>query len=374
MNIGLIGFGSMGKTHAYAVHNLNYFFGDGISARIAGVCTAHRETSEKAAREYGFDVAVTDEDELIYSPDIDIIDICTPNILHFETAKKAVLAGKHVYCEKPLAVTPEQADMLASLAAEKGVTAQVVFNNRFMSGVMRAKEIISGGLIGNVISFRCEYLHSSCTDLSRNAGWKQDRDICGGGVLFDLGSHAIDLIRYLCGEFSSVSGKAQIAHPLRRGIEGREWRTNADEAFYLTAELECGAVGTIEANKLAFGTNDDLSFEIYGDAGAVRFSLMQPNYIGFYDGRKPGGDLGGERGFTMIECVGRYPAPCGIFPGVKAPTGWLMGHVGSMHAFLSSVRDEKPAAPSFADGAAVQHIMECAQRSAANLGREEKIN
>lgn len=312
MNIGLIGFGSMGKTHAYAVHNLNYFFGDGISARIAGVCTAHRETSEKAAREYGFDVAVTDEDELIYSPDIDIIDICTPNILHFETAKKAVLAGKHVYCEKPLAVTPEQADMLASLAAEKGVTAQVVFNNRFMSGVMRAKEIISGGLIGNVISFRCEYLHSSCTDLSRNAGWKQDRDICGGGVLFDLGSHAIDLIRYLCGGFSKVSGKAQIAHPLRRGIDGREWRTNADEAFYLTAELECGAVGTIEANKLAFGTNDDLSFEIYGDAGAVRFSLMQPNYIGFYDGRKPGGDLGGERGFTMIECVGRYPAPCGI--------------------------------------------------------------
>ena len=160
----------------------------------------------------------------------------------------------------------------------------------------------------------------------------------------------------------------------RRGIDGREWRTNADEAFYLTAELECGAVGTIEANKLAFGTNDDLSFEIYGDAGAVRFSLMQPNYIGFYDGRKPGGDLGGERGFTMIECVGRYPAPCGIFPGVKAPTGWLTGHVGSMHAFLSSVRDGKPAAPSFADGAAVQHIMECAQRSAANLGREEKIN
>lgn len=374
MNIGLIGFGSMGKTHAYAVHNLNYFFGDGISARIAGVCTSHRETSEKAAREYGFDVAVTDEDELIYSPDIDIIDICTPNILHFETAKNAVLAGKHVYCEKPLAVTPEQADMLASLAAEKGVTAQVVFNNRFMLGVMRAKEIISGGLIGNVISFRCEYLHSSCTDLSRNAGWKQDRDICGGGVLFDLGSHAIDLIRYLCGGFSKVSGKAQIAHPLRRGIDGREWRTNADEAFYLTAELECGAVGTIEANKLAFGTNDDLSFEIYGDAGAVRFSLMQPNYIGFYDGRKPGGDLGGERGFTMIECVGRYPAPCGIFPGVKAPTGWLMGHVGSMHAFLSSVRDGKPAAPSFTDGAAVQHIMECAQRSAANLGREEKIN
>lgn len=374
MNIGLIGFGSMGKTHAYAVNNLNYFYNDGISATIAGVCTAHGSTAEKAASDHGFRLAVTDEDELIYSPDIDIIDICTPNIYHYDTAKKAILAGKHIYCEKPLAVTPEQAHELAALADEKGITAQVVFNNRFMSGVMRAKKLIADGLIGRVISFRCAYLHSSCTDLSKNAGWKQDRDICGGGVLFDLGSHAIDLIRYLCGEFSAVSGKAQIAHRSRLGRDGNEWMTNADEAFYLTAELQCGAVGTVEANKLAYGTNDDLSFEIYGDAGAVRFSLMQPNYLGFYDGKRRGGDLGGERGFTMIECVGRYPSPGGVFPGVKAPTGWLMGHVGSMHAFLSAVRDGGPASPSFSDGAAVQLIMDRAMRSAENAGAEEKLN
>lgn len=85
MRIGLIGFGSMGKTHAYAVNNLGYFYSDGISAEISGVCTAHKETSEKAAHDFGFKTAVTDEDELIGSPDIDIIDICTPNICHYNT-------------------------------------------------------------------------------------------------------------------------------------------------------------------------------------------------------------------------------------------------------------------------------------------------
>ena len=357
MNIGLIGFGSMGKTHAYAVHNLNYFFGDGISARIAGVCTAHRETSEKAAREYGFDVAVTDEDELIYSPDIDIIDICTPNILHFETAKKAVIAGKHVYCEKPLAVTPEQADMLASLAAENGVTAQVVFNNRFMSGVMRAKEIISGGLIGNVISFRCEYLHSSCTDLSRNAGWKQDRDICGGGTLYDLGSHVIDLMTWLCGRMTRVAGHSQIVCPTHTDMGGNPWTTNADEAFYMTAETEGGAVGTMEFSKVALGTNDDLAFEIYGRRGSLRFSLMEPDWLYFYDATAGDGALGGTRGFTRIECVGRYPGM--VFPSPKAPAGWLYGHLNSMYAFLSAVAENKPFSPSrsVGEGAAVQAVI-----------------
>ena len=374
MNIGLIGFGSMGKTHAYAVENMRYFFRpDGVYAKITGVCTAHSETAADAAERYRLGKAVTDENELIYSPDIDIIDICTPNSMHYCTAKKAILAGKHIYCEKPLAISYAEASELAALASEKGVIAQIVFNYRFMSGVMRAKELIDSGLLGNIVSFRCAYLHASCTELNKNAGWKQNRDICGGGVLFDLGSHAIDLIRYLCGDFSEVSGRTQIAHKLRLGIDGSPWQTNADEAFYMTALLKCGAVGTIEANKLAFGTNDDLGFEIFGDKGAIKYSLMQPNYLGFYDGRKAGGTLGGERGFTMIECVGRFPEPCGLFPGSKAPTGWLMGHICSMHSFLSAVYSNTVPSPSFDDGAYVQLVMEKAYLSAENEGRIEKL-
>lgn len=233
---------------------------------------------------------------------------------------------------------------------------------------MRAKELVDEGRLGRIISFRSAYLHASCTDLSRHAGWKQDKEICDGGVLFDLGSHALDLIYYLCGKFAAVSGKAQIAHPTRIGRDGQVWQTNADEAFYMTAELRDGAVGTIEANKLAFGTSDDLTLEICGETGAIRYSLMQPNYLQFYDGNRPSGDLSGDRGITMIECVGRFPAPGGIFPGVKAPIGWLMGHVGSMYAFLTAVRDGRKASPFFDDGAYIQLLMECAYQSAEQNG------
>ncbi len=369
MKIGLIGFGAMGKTHAYAIHNLTYFYRDtGISATIAGVCTAHPETAQMAVERYHLGRAVTDEDELIFSPDVDIIDVCTPNRYHYETVKKALLAGKHVYCEKPLAISYADASELAVLAKEKGVTAQIVFNNRYMPGIMRAKELINEGRLGRILSFRSAYLHASCTDLSRNAGWKQDKDICGGGVLFDLGSHALDLIYYLGGEFAEIAGKSQIAHPLRLGRDGKLWQTNADEAFYITAALKSGAVGTIEANKLAFGTNDDFTIDLYGERGALRYSLMQPNYLQFYDGERKGGTLGGDRGFTAIECVGRFPEPGGIFPGVKAPTGWLMGHVGSMHAFLTAVKEGKAAKPSFADGAYIQLLMEKAYESSEQQG------
>lgn len=368
MKIGLIGFGSMGKTHAYAVENMKYFYKPlGFSAEIAGICTSHRETAEEAAQTYKLG-RVYDEDELISSSEIDIIDICTPNIYHYETAKKAIAAGKHIYCEKPLAVNYVQASELAALARGRGVCAQIVFNNRFMPGVLRAKQLISSGRLGRILSFRCAYLHSSCADISKKAGWKQNKDICGGGVLFDLGSHALDIVRYLCGDFKSISGKGQIAHPVRPGTDGETWKTNADEAFYMTAELMCGAVGTVEASKIALGTNDDLSFEIYGETGAVKYSLMQPNYLGFYDGSREGGELGGERGFTNIECVGRYPAPGGVFPGVKAPTGWLMGHVGSMYSFLDSVANGKSPSPSFEDGAYIQLIMEKAYESDAKNG------
>ncbi|MDD6800434.1 MAG: Gfo/Idh/MocA family oxidoreductase [Firmicutes bacterium] len=366
MKIGMIGCGSMGRTHSFAVEALRFFYKPlGFEPEIAAVSAAHYESAMAAAEELHIKRAAASEDELISDPDIDIIDICTPNIYHYATLKKAIGAGKHVYCEKPLCVTYKQAKEIAELAAEKGVTAQIVFNNRFMAPIMRAKEIISEGRIGNIVSFNVSYLHSSATDINKT-GWKQDRDICGGGVLFDLGSHIIDLIYYLCGEFETVSGRSQIYHKVRKGLNGSDWNTNADEAFYLTAELCGGAVGTIEASKLNVGTNDDLRLEIYGERGALKFDLMEPNWLWFYDGSRCGGDMGGDRGFTKIECVGRYPAPGGIFPGVKAPVGWLRGHIGSMYSFLECVAEGKKPCPSFDDGAYIQKVMERAYESADN--------
>ena len=367
MNIGLIGFGAMGKTHAYAIKNLPFFYGKGYeNDKIVALASGHYDKVLNSVNEFDLGRACATEDEIINDPSIDIVDICTPNIYHYETVKKALNAGKHVYCEKPLAVTYEEAKELSDLAAEKGLCCRIVFNNRFMPAVMRAKEIVDGGRLGNIVTFRVAYLHASCIDPNKKACWKQDKDICGGGVLFDLGSHAIDLVRHLCGEIVSVSGRSQIYHKRRPGVDGVAWETNADEAFYITAELENGGMGTIEANKLAIGTNDDLSFEIYGEKGALKYSLMQPNYLRYYDGERAGGSLGGDCGFTDIECVGRYPAPGGIFPSFKAPIGWLMGHVESYRDFIDAIKNGNVSKPDFKDGAKVQLIMQKAYESADN--------
>ena len=360
MKIGLLGFGSMGKTHTYCAKNLPFFFSHTPDVCIYGVCTRNIDNAKRACEQYSLGFYTSNEDDIIYNSEIDAVDICTPNIYHYETAKKAILAGKHIYCEKPLAVTYAQAKELADLAREKGVKAQIVFNNRFLSAVIHAKELIDAGKIGRILSFNARYLHSSATDTNKNAGWKQNKDVCGGGVLFDLGSHAVDLIYYLCGEFKSVIGKSQIAYPVRRGMDGSEWKTNADEAFYMIAALENGAHGTIDVSKIAVGSNDDLSFEIRGEKGALRFNLMDLNFLEFYSCDAEDGSHGGLKGFTKIECVNRYDAPAGIFPGIKAPIGWLRGHLGSFHAFCDAVVNDKSVCPSFDDGAHIQRVLECA--------------
>ena len=367
--IGLLGFGAMGQTHAYAIHNLPYFYRElPFSACIAGVVTRSLEKSERVCAQYGFEKAYEQEDELISDPTIDIIDICTPNFMHYESLKKAIRAGKAIYCEKPLCISSAQADEIASLAKEHGTVGHIVFNNRHLAPIRRARQLIDEGRLGRILSFRAEYLHNSALNIQKNAGWKQDKTVCGGGVLFDLGSHIIDLIYSLCGEFQSVGGLSQIAYPTRIGMNGETWQTNADEAFYMTAVLKNGACGTLTASKLTLGANDDLNIEVVGEKGALKFSLMEPNWLYFYDGTAEDAPIGGMRGFTRIECVGRYPAPAGAFPSPKAARGWLEGHVESMFAFLTQVDRGVSGHPDFNDAAHVQAVMETAYRSASAGG------
>jgi predicted dehydrogenase len=364
IKIGLLGFGAMGKAHSYAIKNLPFFYKElPFSAEIVGVCTTTLEKSKQVCHDFGFDLPTVCEDDLINAPEIDVIDICTPNIYHYETLKKAIKAGKHIYCEKPLCISSEQAEEIRQLASQNNNIHKIVFNNRYIPAVMRAKELIDQGKLGRILSFDASYLHSSAAFPTKNAGWKQNKDICGGGVLFDLGSHVIDMIYHLCGEFDSVCTTTQIAFPTRKGMDGNDWKTNADEAFYMLAKLQNGATGTIRASKISCGTNDDFSFEIYGEKGALKYSLMEPNWLWYYDNTLEEVPLGGMRGFTKIEAVGRYPLPGGVFPSPKAPVGWLMGHVESYCDFLNSVSSGTQSRPDFEDAAHVQKVMSAAYLS-----------
>lgn len=367
IRIGLVGYGFMGKTHAYSVSALPFFFEQlPFTAKITGVVTRSMEKSLSVAKDLGIPHAYDRVEDLIAS-DVDVIDVCTPNICHARDVELAIRAGKHVYCEKPLADTLTAAEHMASLASGRNSICTVVFNNRHLAAVCRAKQLIDEGRLGRILSFHFDYLHNSCVDPDKKAGWKQTAAVCGeGGVLLDLGAHILDLAVFLCGRFSSISGRSQIAFPERAGTDGSPWKTDAPEAFYMHATTEGGAQGILTASKLATGMNDDLNFKIHGTKGALSFSLMSPNYLDFYDTSEPGAPYGGTRGFTRIECVGRYPAPAGAFPSPKAATGWLRGHLMSMYHFLNAVYEGKQNEPSFAHAAYIQLLMDAALRSAGS--------
>ena len=368
LRIGMVGFGSMGQTHSYAIHNLPYFYGElPFSAKVCALCTTSYERSVSLCERYGLGTAVASFDELIARDDIDVIDICTPNTLHFDMVIRALDAGKHVLCEKPLCITPDEAARIAEAERSSGRICGMVFNNRFMGPMLRAKQLIDEGRLGRILSFRIAYEHNSSTFPDKEPGWKQT-GAAGGGVLFDLGSHAIDLIRHLCGDFESVQGLSQIAFPAHGS-----WQTDADEAFYITAKLQSGACGTIIANKLATGVNDDLSLAIFGERGSIKYELMEPEWLYFYDNDRPASPIGGERGFTRIECVGRFPAPGGNFPSPKASVGWLRCHVESMYRYLSAVATGTPFSPSLSDGAYVQAVMQAALDSDRDGGVRKEV-
>ncbi len=371
LRVGLVGFGFMGKTHLWSVQNLPFFCKTaelGFTAEVSAVCASTPERARAASAEYGILRFAESAYELIEDPAIDVIDICTPNPLHFDVAKAAVLAGKAVLCEKPLTVTAAEAYELARLADEAGVTCGTVFNNRFLAPVMRARQLIDEGRLGRILSFEFSYKHNSCIDPDRRVGWKQTAE-GGGGTWYDLGPHVVDLCHYLCGNLSFVLGKSQIAYPTHLKADGSLWETNADEAFYLIAGTREGAMGTVTVSKLTQGANDELTFSVNGERGSLAFSLMDPNYLSFYDATAEGAPMGGVRGYTCIECVGRYPSPASGFPAVKAPQGWLRGHIGCMASFLSAVATEMPCDPSFRDGAYVQRVLEAALES-DRIGRE----
>lgn len=371
LQIGIAGFGAMGRTHAYSVASLPYFYEDlPFSASVRGICTTSPEKSARICDALGFEMAYADAYDMIADPKIDVIDVCTPNNMHYDITAAALDAGKHVLCEKPFCINRDQAMALAQKAADRHLVCGVVYNNRHLAAIMRAKQLTDQGALGRILSFSFHYRHDSDIDPSRTVGWKQDATICGAGTLFDLGSHALDLCRYLCGDFASIGGKSQIAFDSHKAADGSLRQTNADEAFYMTATLTSGAVGQISVSKLSHGSEDGLEFSIYGTGGAIRFTLAQPDILYYMDANQPKLPLGGTAGFSAIPASGRYPAPGGKFPAVKAPQGWLRGHIHGMYLYLDAVAGGKRFCPDFSDGAYIQHVMACAMQSDAEGGKE----
>jgi len=364
LRVGFVGFGFIGKVHAYCHLNMPLFYDPPpVRTTLAGVCTSRSETARQAKERFGFDIATDNYRDITGSPDIDIVHITGPNVFHRDHLLSAMAAGKHIYCEKPLTAEVQEAhDVDRALPDYRGIH-QMCLQNRFFPATLRAKQLVDEGFLGQVLSFRAAYLHSGSADPEAPLKWKLDQAM-GGGVLLDLGSHVIDLVRHLCGEFEQVLMDSSIAYPQRPSVSDptRKVAVEAEDLTILLVRTASGALGTIEASKVATGTEDELRIEIHGSASALRFNSMQPNYLEVYERESPDEPIGGTRGWKAIATVQRYPKPAG-FPGPKFSVGWIRSHLACLHNFLTGVAEAKMPDPGLPVGVRLQEIMAAAQQS-----------
>jgi len=361
----VIGWGFMGRTHAQAARGVPLYYKDlDFRPELSAVCSRRQSSVDDALSAFDFKKSTLDWHDIINDPEIDAVSICTPNAMHEEIAIEALKAGKHVYVDKPLADNYESAKRIAEAAAQSKGKSMIVFNDRFFPSTLRAKQIAEEGKLGEITGFSCRYLHSGSLDANKPAGWKQ---LAEGGVLNDLAVHALDLITWMIGWPKAVfcaTNRLYDRRPLPGGgiAEGAQI---AEDHAVMTLRMPNGSIGTVEASKIATGSNDEMFLEITGTKGAIRWNLMEPDWLWFYDNTLPEGMYGGMKGFVRIECVARYPAPGGSFLPSKNTIGWDRGHMHCMYTFLEAIAHDKEPWPSLAHGAELQRLIDLAKQSEA---------
>ena len=365
-NVGIIGFGFIGKVHAYGHLNLPLFYDPPpCQTTITHICTSRMETAEKGCAQIGAEVATTDFREITENPDVDIVHICTPNHLHKEQLLSAMRHGKHIYCEKPLVANMEEAQEIQSMLGDYRGIAQMTLQNRFFPATIRAKQLVDQRFLGKVLEFRACYLHSGSANPIAPLKWKLSAQH-GGGVIADLGSHILDLMHYLLGDFGELMATTHIAYAKRPSVQDPtlKVRVEAEDCVKIVVRTVSGAIGVIEASKIATGTEDELRFEIHGSKGSLRFNSMTPHHLEAYDAREADQPAGGRRGWTRIDTGQRYAKPAG-FPGPKFSIGWIRTHMACLANFLGNVAAGTPGCPSLEQGIYIQRLIEQARVSAA---------
>lgn len=365
-SVGLIGYGGIGKFHTVNWRNLNLYYPDlPKPVQLRGAAARSQDTVNSAVSEGGYEYGTTDYKELLNDPVIDLIDICTPNDSHYEIFKAALAAGKHIYIEKPLALNLEQAEKMYELSKSTRQVIQIAFNFRHIPAVMKARELIEAGFLGEVLNFRAQYFHSSYLNPDKPISWRLSQEKSGGGALVDLGAHIIDLMLYLAGPFKRVM--AQTKTFIDQRPSGKEKApVLVDDHAHLLVELEAGGVGIIEASRIAAGTTDDLNFEIHGTKGALKYDFMDPNWLYVYDSGEIKKPLGGKHGFKQIQTMHTYPG--NQIPGGRSSVNFLDTHANSQFQVVRAALGLQPASPTVQDGVAVQRILDASYRSA----REER--
>lgn len=288
VGIGMLGYAFMGKAHTNAYKKMPYMMYPPVAIpRLVAIAGRSEEAVKEAALRYGYERYYLDWQSLIADPEVQLFDNGGPNDAHAEPCIAAAKAGKHVFCEKPLARTAAEAKPMLEAVKAAGVKHMVAFNYRFVPAIRHIRNLIESGALGRIYHFRAVYLQEWIADPNFPMVWRLDKAQAGSGALGDLGAHIIDLARFLVGEPGRLMAMTKTFIKERPAGEGRVGKVTVDDAFTALVEFENGAMGTLESTRFAPGRKNFNCFEINAEKGSIRFNLERMNELEVFwrDGR-----------------------------------------------------------------------------------------
>jgi len=371
--IGVLGYGFMGKVHSNAYLKIPYTYKTPAAfPELVAMGGRTEEKVEDTARRFGYLGYYTDWRSLIENPRIQVFDNCAGENMHYEPSVAAVEQGKHLICEKPLAMSADEAKKMLDAAERSGVKHMCMFNYRFIPAVRLARDLLERRALGTIYQFRARYLQQqghSPDEVVENIWYaKKTRT----GVLGGIGCHVIDLARFLVGEISAVSGIVKTFHSKRKTKVGDEQDIDADEGNVALIEFENGAIGTLESSGVSTGRKNHNTWEINGSKGSLLFDLEDLNHLQVYLEEGPLKETWGFSNVSVTEPF--HPFQTLILPrGHNA--GWEYGHVHGLHHFINCVVNDLPVAPygaTFEDGYKAQVVVEAIKLS-SKMGKRVGI-
>ena len=361
LNVAMIGGGFMGKAHAMAYAAMPMFFWPAPAIPVRKVVVdVNQDMAETARDRFGFEEASADWRAVIARPDIDIIDICTPNNSHAEIAIAAAKAGKHIICEKPLARTGEESKTMLDAVRASGSIHMVAFNYRRTPAVALAKKLIEEGRIGDILNFRGTYLQDWSADPDSPLSWRFQKSVAGSGTVGDIGTHVVDFARYLVGEIAAVNALVKTHIPTRPrqaggvdklGVGGGDKNAergtvDVDDEMLTMLRFSNGAIGSIEATRNAYGRNNFLTFEIHGTKGSLAFNYERRDelQVMFAD------DVDDARGFRTIYTGPAHPYGSGLWPIPALGIGYGETKIVECYDLCTAIVTGRQPSPNFEDG------------------------
>jgi len=376
LNVALIGAGFMGKAHSLAYVAMPMFFHPAPAYPVRKtIVDVNDAVAAEAAIRFGFEKSTGDWRSVIDDPEIDIIDIATPNHLHAEIAIAAAAAGKHIISEKPLARNGAEAKTMYDAVKKAGIVHMVAFNYRRTPAVALAKKYIEEGAIGEIMNFRGTYLQDWSADPDGPLSWRFQKEIAGSGSLGDIGTHVVDMARYLCGEITQVNTQLKTwitTRPVQSGTvdklgtgaknaDAPRAAVDVDDEVLSLLEFENGAIGSLEATRNAHGRNNFLTFEIHGSLGSIYFNYERRDELQVAFAK----DQGDRKGFRTVYTGPAHPYGEGLWPIPALGIGYGETKIIEAYDFIKAIVEGGEVSPNFKDGYQINLIADAMADSAA---------